>query len=328
MSAACQSEGEAVYLSLVIPVFNEEESLRPLCAKIHSVVERFDFASEIVFVDDGSTDGSFAVIEELHQQYAEVRAVRFRRNHRKAAALAAGFKEVRGQVIVTMDADLQDDPDEIPRLLAALEQDCDLVSGWKKERHDPVSKTWPSKLWNRITSAVAGIRLHDFNCGLKIYRREVAEDALPFLYGELYRYLPAIAHWAGYRVVEIPVQHHPRQFGVSKFGTKRLLNGFLDLLTITFVVRFMTTPMHIFGSMGLLASLAGSLICGYIAWLRLAYGNIQNRHPLLMLGVLLVIVGIQFFSTGLLGDMLASMHQRGGRTPRIASRLGERKKED
>lgn len=325
MSAVRQPEREAVYLSLVIPVFNEEESLRPLCAKIHSVVERFDFASEIVFVDDGSTDGSFAVIEELHRQYSEVRAVRFRRNHRKAAALATGFKEARGQVIVTMDADLQDDPEEIPRLLAALEQDFDLVSGWKKERHDPLGKTLPSKVWNRVTSAVAGIRLHDFNCGLKIYRREVAQDALPYLYGELYRYLPAIAHWAGYRVAEIPVQHHARQFGASKFGTRRLLNGFLDLLTITFVVRFMTTPMHIFGSMGLLASLVGSLICGYIAWLRFAYGNIQNRHPLLMLGVLLVIVGIQFFSTGLLGDMLASMHQRGGRTPRVANRLGEQR---
>jgi len=322
MSAEQGERGEKVHLSLVIPVFNEEESLRPLCEKIHRVLEQQAFSAEILFVDDGSTDGSFAVIEALHQEYPEVRALRFQRNYRKAAALAAGFKEARGQVIITMDADLQDDPEEIPRLLAALEGNYDLISGWKKQRRDPLSKTLPSRLWNLVTSAVAGIRLHDFNCGLKAYRREVAEDALPYLYGELYRYLPAIAHWAGYRVGEIPVQHHPRRFGQSKFGTKRLLNGFLDLLTITFVVRFMTTPMHVFGSMGLVATLAGFLVCTYIVWLRFEYGNIQNRHPLLMLGMLMIIVGIQFFSTGLLGDMLASMHQRGGRTPRIVYRLG------
>lgn len=324
--SAVQDRGgqtEEVYLSLVIPVFNEEESLRPLCAKIYSVLERLKFTAELVFVDDGSTDRSFAVIEELLREYSGIRAVRFRRNYRKAAALAAGFKEARGQVIITMDADLQDDPEEIPRLLEALDQEIDLVSGWKKKRHDPLSKTLPSKLFNRVTSAVVGIRLHDFNCGLKAYRREVVEDAIPYLYGELYRFLPAIAHWAGYRVGEIPVQHHPRRFGQSKFGTRRLLNGFLDLLTITFVVRFMTTPMHIFGSMGLVSTMAGFLVCTYIAWLRFEHGNIQNRHPLLMLGMLLIIVGIQFFSTGLLGDMLASMHQRGGRTPRIAARLGK-----
>jgi glycosyltransferase involved in cell wall biosynthesis len=247
--------------------------------------------------------------------------VRFRRNYRKAAALAIGFKEARGEIVITMDADLQDDPSEIPRLLEKLDEGCDLVSGWKKKRHDPLSKTLPSRLFNKVTSMVSGIRLHDFNCGLKAYRREVCEDALPYLYGELYRFLPAIAHWAGYRVGEIPVQHHPRQFGYSKFGTKRLLNGFLDLMTITFVVRFMTTPMHIFGSLGLLSSFVGSLVCAYIALLRFEHGNIQNRQPLLLLGVLLIIVGIQFFSTGLLGDMLASMNQRGGKTPKIADRV-------
>jgi glycosyltransferase involved in cell wall biosynthesis len=249
--------------------------------------------------------------------------VRFRRNGRKAAALAAGFREARGQVLVTMDADLQDDPEEIPSLLAALDQGYDLVSGWKKKRRDPLSKTLPSRVFNRVTSLVAGIRLHDFNCGLKAYRREVAEDALPYLYGELYRFLPAIAHWAGYRVTEIPVTHHPRRFGKSKFGARRLLNGFLDLMSITFLVRFMTTPMHVFGSLGLLSTLAGGSICAYIAYLRWEHGNIQNRHPLLMLGALLVIVGIQFFSTGLLGDMLASMHQRSSRNARISQRLGD-----
>jgi glycosyltransferase involved in cell wall biosynthesis len=308
-------------LSVVIPVYNEVESLRPLYEQLRPVLERLPFPSEVVFVDDGSTDGSFAVIEELHRQYPGIRAVRFRRNYRKAAALAAGFTEARGRVVITMDADLQDDPEEIPRLLEALESDLDLVSGWKRKRHDPLSKTLPSKVWNRVTSCVAGVRLHDFNCGLKAYRREVTEDVLPYLYGELYRYLPAIAHWSGYRVGEIPVQHHPRRYGRSKFGARRLLSGFLDLLSITFVVRFMTRPMHVFGALGIVATLAGAGVSAYIAWLRLQYGNIQNRHPLLMLGVLLLIVGVQFISTGLIGDMLASVHQRGGRTPRIARRL-------
>ena len=312
---------QEVFLSVVIPVFNEEESLPLLCEKLHAVLERLDKQCEVIFVDDGSTDRSFDVMRELRDVYPSIRAVRFRRNYRKAAALATGFSEARGEVIITMDADLQDDPEEIPRLLAKLEEGCDLVSGWKKKRHDPISKTLPSRLFNKVTSMVAGIRLHDFNCGLKAYRQEVCEDALPYLYGELYRFLPAIAHWAGYRVEEISVQHHPRRFGYSKFGTKRLLNGFLDLMTITFVVRFMTTPMHVFGTFGLFSTLAGSIVCGYVALLRFEFGNIQNRHPLLLLGVLLVIVGIQFFSTGLLGDMIASLNQRGGKMPRIAGRI-------
>jgi glycosyltransferase involved in cell wall biosynthesis len=326
-NAKDQGNPTEVDLSIVIPVLDEEESLAALCEKIHKVIGELELKSEVIFVDDGSTDRSFGVIEELSHQYEYIYALRFRRNHRKAAALAAGFKEARGKLIITMDADLQDDPEEIPKLLKALEEGYDLISGWKKERHDPLSKTLPSGLFNWVTSKVSGIRLHDFNCGLKAYRREVVNDVLPYLYGELYRYLPAIAFWAGYRVGEIPVQHHPRQFGKSKFGTKRLLKGFLDLLTITFVVRFMTTPMHIFGSLGALSTLGGGLICAYIAFLRFEYGNIQNRFPLLMLGVLLIIVGIQFFSTGLLGDMLASIHQRGGRTPRVYQRLrhdGER----
>jgi glycosyltransferase involved in cell wall biosynthesis len=309
-------------LSVVIPVYNEEESLPLLAEKLGAVLDRLPFAAEVVFIDDGSTDRSFAAIEDLHRRDPRFRGVGFRRNYRKAAALAAGFREARGEYILTMDADLQDDPEEIPRLLEALEPDLDLVSGWKKKRRDPLSKTLPSRFFNRVTSLVSGIRLHDFNCGLKLYRREVAEDCLPYLYGELYRFLPAMAHWAGYRVGELPVTHHPRRFGVSKFGAKRLLNGFLDLLTITFVVRFMTMPMHVFGSLGLAASLAGGGICAYIAYLRFAYGNIQNHHPLLMLGVLLVIVGIQFFSTGLLGDMLASLHQRQARILRLGRRVG------
>jgi glycosyltransferase involved in cell wall biosynthesis len=321
MTEGARRAAGALELSVVVPVYNEEESLRPLCAHLVAVLERLGLRAEVIFVDDGSTDGSFAVIEALHAAYPCVRAVRFQRNARKAAALAAGFREARGSLILTMDADLQDDPEELPRLMAALDQGLDLVSGWKRIRHDPLGKRLPSRAWNLVTSVVAGLRLHDYNCGLKLYRREVAEDALPYLYGELYRYLPAIAHWAGYRVGELPVQHHPRRFGTSKFGTRRLLNGFLDLLTVTFVVRFMATPMHVFGSLGLVTTAAGVGVCGYIAWLRLLYGNIQARQPLLLLGVLLVTVGIQFFCTGLLGDMIAAAQHRGGRIPRLARRL-------
>ena len=314
---------EQVALSVVVPVYNEAQSLPPLCEKLTAVLSELSRPAEIIFVDDGSTDGTFEVIEALARQYAPcVRAVRFRRNYRKAAALAAGFQEARGDVIVTMDGDLQDDPEEIPNLLAALDEGKDLVSGWKKERQDPLSKRLPSKLFNLVTSIVSGVRLHDFNCGLKAYRRAVAEDSLPYLYGELYRYLPAIAHWSGYRVGELPVRHHPRQFGRSKFGSRRLLNGLLDLMSITFVVRFMTTPMHVFGSLGLLCGVAGCGIGAYITHLWLQTGTIQHRQPLLMLAMLLIIVGIQLFSTGLLGDMLASMHQRGGRSPSISRRVG------
>ena len=311
-------------LTIVVPLYNEEESLEPLCEQIEAALSGQGLTFETVFVDDGSTDGSFEVLARLSGSYGWLRAVRFRRNYRKAAALALGFKEARGRLVATLDADLQDDPAEIPNLLSALEAEDgrDLVSGWKRKRRDPLTKTLPSKLFNLITSAVSGIRLHDFNCGLKLYRREVVEEALPYLYGELYRFLPAIAHWAGYRVAELPVTHHPRRFGRSKFGTRRLLNGLLDLLSITFVVRFMSTPMHLFGSLGLLSTIAGGAIGAYITNLWWQTGTIQNRHPLLMLSILLIIVGLQLFSTGLLGDMLASLHQRGGRTPPVRDRIG------
>lgn len=310
--------GKPKALSVVIPVFEEEGSLAELCSELDDVLRELGLDSEVIFVDDGSRDASYSVIEEQCKRYSFVRAIRFRRNNRKAAALAAGFREAVGELIVTMDADLQDDPKEIPNLLSKLEEGYDLVSGWKKNRLDPPTKTLPSKLFNLVTSMVAGLRLHDFNCGLKLYRREVAEDSLPYLYGELYRYLPVIAHWAGYRVGEIPVQHRKRKFGKSKFGSRRLLNGFLDLVSITFVVRFMTTPMHLFGSLGLLSTVGGAAICSYIALLHFEHGNIQSRHPLLILGVLLIIVGIQFFSTGLLGDMLARVHQGKSGGPRIS----------
>ena len=309
-------------VSIIVPLFNEEESLSELSEWVSSVMAQNGHSYEVIMIDDGSTDDSWNQIVAISAKNPVVKGLKLNRNYGKSTALNTGFKAAIGDVIITMDADLQDSPDEIPGLVDMINNEgYDLVSGWKKKRHDPLSKTLPSKVFNFVTSIVSGIRLHDFNCGLKIYRHEVTEDALPYLYGELYRFLPAIAHWAGYRVGERPVTHHARQYGVSKFGAKRLLNGFLDLLSITFVVRFMTTPMHIFGTLGLLSTMAGGGIGAYISWLWWQSGTIQNRHPLMMLGVLLIIVGIQFFSTGLLGDMLASMHQRGGRTPRITSRL-------
>jgi glycosyltransferase involved in cell wall biosynthesis len=314
---------KTIELSIVVPVFNEAESIPELCDGLGGQLDELSQTSEILFVDDGSTDDTYVVLEEMSRKHSRVRAIRFQRNNRKAAALAAGFSAARGGIIITMDGDLQDDPAEIRNLLTALEAGSDLVSGWKKERHDPLSKTLPSKLFNLVTSLVSGIRLHDFNCGLKAYRSEVAKDLLPYLYGELYRYIPAIAHWSGYRVSEIPVNHRRRQYGKSKFGSRRLINGLLDLLSITFVVRFMTTPMHVFGSLGMMCGLAGTAIGGYITFLWLQTGSIQNRHPLLILCVLLIIVGIQLFSTGLLGDMLASVHQRSGRTPRVSNRCGD-----
>ncbi len=290
-------------LSVVIPLFNEAESLPELVAKVDHVCQSIaPDAYEIVAVDDGSTDDSFAVLQRLLEQYPRLRVVRFRRNYGKSAALAVGFDRARGDVIVTMDADLQDDPEEIPRLLAKLEEGYDLVSGWKKKRYDPWHKTVPSKLFNWVTSIVSGVRLHDFNCGLKVYRREVAKRLR--VYGEMHRYLPAIAHLMGFRVTEIPVRHHPRKYGRSKFGAGRFIKGFLDLLTVVLTTRFARRPLHFFGSIGILMAVVGFGIDLYltIEWI-LGKTFLSNR-PLALLGIALIIVGVQFISLGLLAEMI------------------------
>ena len=292
-----------MWLSVVIPLFNEAESLPELVAKVDQVCQSIaPDAYEIVAVDDGSTDGSFAVLQQLLEQYPRLRVIRFRRNYGKSAALAVGFDRARGDVIVTMDADLQDDPEEIPRLLAKLEEGYDLVSGWKKKRYDPWHKTVPSKLFNWVTSLVSGIRLHDFNCGLKAYRKEVAKRLR--VYGEMHRYLPAIAHLMGFRVTEIPVRHHPRKYGRSKFGAGRFIKGFLDLLTVVLTTRFARRPLHFFGSIGILMAVVGFGIDLYltIEWI-LGKTFLSNR-PLALLGIALIIVGVQFISLGLLAEMI------------------------
>lgn len=290
------------YLSIVVPLYNEEESLRELYEKISGVLARMRKPYEVIFVDDGSIDGSFRVLQELYAKNSSVKVIRFRRNFGKSAALSVGFREAQGEYIVTMDADLQDDPKEIPGLLEALSDHNDMISGWKKERHDPISKTIPSRFFNFVTGLMTGIPIHDFNCGLKVYRREVVKELN--VYGELHRYIPVLAHYAGYRIGEKIVQHHPRKYGHTKFGVSRFFRGFLDLLTILFTTRYIRRPLHLFGVWGIISFLIGAAIDIYLS-IEWAMGTtaLSNR-PLFLVGFLFIIIGIQFVSIGLLGEMI------------------------
>jgi len=289
-------------LSIVIPLYNEEESLEEL---LHNTKAALDntYNYEIIFVDDGSKDESWNVIQKLSSQYENVYGFRLNRNYGKSTALQTGFERTHGKWIITMDADLQDDPREIPGMVEKLQEGCDLVSGWKKKRHDPINKTIPSKFFNFVTRVVTGIKLHDFNCGLKAYKREVIEQIS--LYGEMHRYVPLLADWEGYKAIgEQVVQHHPRKYGETKFGVTRFLKGFLDLLTIVIVNQYLQRPMHFFGSLGLFFSLIGFVISGYLTYLKIAYDEPLSDRPLLLLGILLIVLGVQFFSTGILGEMI------------------------
>ncbi|NUQ82058.1 MAG: glycosyltransferase family 2 protein [Bacteroidetes bacterium] len=296
-------------LTIVIPLYNEEESLIPLREKIGKACSDAGLDYDILFIDDGSTDQSFPVLAGMAAQDPRVKVIRFRKNYGKSAALNVGFREATGKYVITMDADLQDDPAEIPNLVKKLEEDqLDLVSGWKKVRHDPVSKTLPSKLFNAVTSRLIGLKLHDYNCGFKIYRNEVVKTVE--IYGELHRYVPALAHLSGFKVAEIPVVHHPRPFGKSKFGMDRFFKGFLDLATVLFISRYMRRPLHFFGGWGLVFLLAGLAIN---LWLTIGWfqGEIAiSKRPVLFLGILLTILGIQFISTGFLGEMITKVFTR------------------
>jgi len=292
----------AVDVSIVIPLLNEVESLRALMEQIRETMSATGRRFETIFIDDGSTDGSMGVLEELHDVHDDVKVIQFRRNFGKAAAYVAGFDAAAGRTIITMDADLQDDPAEIPRLIEKIEGGVDLVSGWKKKRFDPLSKTIPSRFFNWVTGRISGIRIHDFNCGLKAFRGEVVRDIK--IYGELHRYIPVLAHMEGYRVDEIVIQHRPRRFGVTKYGWTRLLKGFLDLLTVMYLGRYIGRPLHLFGTIGIVLSAVGVGINGFIAALWFRTGTIQHRHPLLFLGILLSVLGVQFLCTGLLADMI------------------------
>jgi len=297
-----KASAAAPYVSIVIPLLDEEESLRELYEQILAATDPLKKPIEIIFVDDGSMDGSFSVLEELHRKDRRIKAIRFRRNFGKSAALSVGFHEARGEFIVTMDADLQDDPAEIPALLETLNQGYDLVSGWKQKRHDPLSKTIPSRLANAVTAMMTGIPLHDMNCGLKAYRKEVVKGII--VYGELHRYIPALAHWAGFKVGERVVNHHPRKYGHTKFGIGRFSRGFLDLLTVLFTTRYIRRPLHLFGVWGIFSAIIGAAIDGYLSveWF-LGRTSLSNR-PLFMVGFLFIIIGVQFVSFGLLGEMI------------------------
>jgi glycosyltransferase involved in cell wall biosynthesis len=303
-------------VSVVVPAWNEAESLPELVTRVRSVLAPRGVSWEIVVVDDGSTDATRTVLKSLAAQVPELHYRSFLRNYGKSAALAVGFEMATGDRIVTMDADLQDDPGEIPALLDKLDEGWDLVSGWKRVRHDPWTKTMPSRLFNTVTGSVSGIHLHDFNCGLKAYRGEVARD-LP-VYGELHRFLPAVAHWRGYRVTEIPVQHHPRRHGSSKFGSNRFVNGFLDLLTVTFVHSGRLSPLHVFGRIGLLLGLlGGGIFAGFVvSWL---FGHAIHTRPIFFIALILLILAIQFISLGLLGELVVKGQSR----PVIAFREDE-----
>lgn len=308
-----------VEVSVVVPVLDEVESLAILHRELTAALERLGRPYELIFVDDGSRDGSFEALEKLHRSDERVRAVQLRRNFGKAAALAVGFREARGRVVVTLDADLQDDPAELPRLLARLEEGYDLVSGWKLRRQDPPSKTLPSRLFNRVTARLTGLPLHDLNSGFKVYRREVVEELR--LYGELHRFIPALAAWRGFRVSEVPVHHRPRRFGRSKYGSARFWRGSLDLLTVLFLTRYTRRPLHLFGGLGLV-SLAGGLgVNLYLTGLWLAGARPIGTRPLLAFGVLSMLVGIQFFSLGLLSELVLSYQARHADDVSIRCRL-------
>ncbi len=294
-------------ISVVIPFYNEEGSLKELYAQLTEALGGMAVEYELIFVDDGSRDSSNALVCELRREDPRVRLITFRRNQGKSAALSIGFQASRGEYVVTMDADLQDDPHEIPHLLSKLQEGYDLVSGWKKRRHDPLTKTVPSRIFNAVTGVMSGIRLHDFNCGLKIYRREVVKELS--VYGERHRFLPVLAHTQGFRVAEVAVQHHARRFGRTKFGAYRYIAGFFDLITLLFRMKFLTKPLHLFGSLGMLCLLMGAGVLVYltIGWFQGVW--IGNR-PLFFLGVLGVIAGVQLFTLGLLAEMIVERTHR------------------
>src|ERR687896_955841 len=303
-------------ISVVVPVHDEERSVALLYEELQAALDPLADPWEAVFVDDGSSDASFAALTRLHAAHDNVTVVRLRRNFGKSAALAAGFRHATGDVVVTIDADLQDDPADIPRLLAKLDEGFDLVSGWKTQRRDPWRRRLVSRIFNAVVGRASGLRLHDMNSGLKAYRADVVRSLR--IYGELHRFLPVLAHDRGYRVAELPVNHRPREHGKSRYGVERYLRGFLDFLTVWFMGRYRHRPLHLFGGLGLVLGLVGFVLLGYLTVLK-ATGEAIGHRPLLTLGVLLVVVGLQFFSLGLISELITSHHEE---------RAQERERED
>jgi len=288
-------------ISFVIPVYNEEESIDELYNRIISITKKENYISEFIFIDDGSSDNSANTIKNLHLINKDVHLIAFRKNFGKAAALQAGFRNCSGDIIITMDADLQDDPQEIPNFVSKIYEGYDLVSGWKYNRLDPMEKRLPSKLFNKVTSLLSGVKLHDFNCGFKAYRKEVVKNI--DVYGEMHRYIPVLAYRKGFKITEIKVNHNKREFGKSKYGFERYLRGLFDSVTVSFLSKYYDRPMYFFGRIGLGSFLIGFLIC-LLLTVEWFLGYTIGSRPLLILGVLLIILGIQFISIGLIGDML------------------------
>jgi glycosyltransferase involved in cell wall biosynthesis len=296
------------YLSVVIPLFNEEGSLQPLSEELKTVLESLQRPYELIFVDDGSTDGSFDTLQRLHDADPDhIRVTRFRRNFGKTAALSVGFRRARGDVVVTIDADLQDDPRELPKLLQKLDEGYDLVAAWRERRKDPPSKTLPSRVANAAVALLTGIRLHDFNCGFKAYRAQVVHELK--LYGDLHRFIPVLASWQGFRVAEVPVVHRPRRFGQSKYGWRRMVVSFFDFLVVLFLTHYLRRPLQLFGTLGAVCFLVGLVVGLYLAYLRL-FGPGIGWRPALFFDVMAIVVGVQLISIGLLGEMLRNFTYR------------------
>ena len=294
-------------ISVVIPLFNEEKSLEELYNRLTAVLHKIAVGYELLFVDDGSTDGSLKVLHSLREKDNCVKIISFQRNYGKSAALSEGFNVVNGDVVITIDADLQDNPDEIPELLEVLDQGADLVSGWKINRKDPITKTIPSKIFNFVTSFVSGIKLHDFNCGLKVYKKEVVKRVV--IYGELHRFIPVLAVWEGFRVSEKGVSHSERKFGRSKYGTKRFLNGFFDLMTVMFITRRSTSPLHFFGRFAVFFLAMGGLINFFflIQWLM---GKGLHVRPVMVGGMIMIVIAVQIGFFGLLAELFTSRTEK------------------
>ncbi len=313
-------------LSIVVPVYNEAESLRKLHEELDAVAAEHGYELDIIFVDDGSTDDSWETIESLSEKDDRIRGIRFRRNFGKAAALSAGFKEARGELVMTLDADLQDDPKEIPRFLAEMEGDVDVVSGWKKLRHDPIHKVLPSRIFNGLVSYMTGVKLHDHNCGFKCYRREIFDEVR--LYGEMHRFVPVLAAARGWKVGEIVVEHRPREFGKSKYGFRRFIKGFLDLLTVYFLTGFGQRPQHLLGTLGLLFFMLGTggLLLLTAAWVitRVAYEPKLYVHlherAVFYYSIVAVLLGAQLMSIGVIAELITAFYGREQQTYSIKQR--------
>ncbi len=301
-------------LSFVIPAYNESESIGQLYNEI--LINRGEHQYEIIFIEDGSTDNTFEVMKNLAAKDANVKVIRFRKNLGKAAALQSGFNYATGEVIFTMDADLQDNPIEIPRFLEKLEEGYDLVTGWKKKRHDPLSKRLPSRFFNFITSRAFGLKLHDYNCGYKAYRKDVINEL--DIYGEMHRYIPALAHSRGFKVAEIVVEHRSRQYGNSKYGWERFFRGFLDLLTVKLLTHYSRSPLYLFGNIGAVLTILGFLTALYLSILKIFYNQPLSNRPLLFLAILMIMVGLQFFSLGLLSELIVNQNRKLNRDRNIS----------